>query len=354
MAEGERTWEKKIRLSANCEMNLERLITILCERFKYYPKKLALIDVSMFSEDTQKEILNALGEEYSTDRHCRKDTEKAITFFARSGNRARLEQIGNQCLKNNNLNWAEQAFSAIGKRISPKEYRSTGDRLVATGHINQAIEAYTKSGDKQALQALIDLGDRYIAEGKMYWAECALKSVGKKLTKTQIRHIGHSLLKQGDLLNALDAYKSAGYTAGMLRVANLFSEERDWENAQKAFKMAGRSFPLTSKHYLDIGDSYLKRKEVYKAIDAFKKGQCTDRLLEIARSHTGIDYFDRACSAYRAAGAQIPREQALFVAQNKLEMGHFIDANSAFKIGGDKTMTSFTRQFFQEKEVAGE
>ncbi len=343
---------KMITISKGSNINLEGMVNIILYEYKYRPD-IEQVDVSMFPDNTQKEILNALGEWHITYKGW-KDFDRAITFFTRSNNLDKLVELGNGLLsKDNWVEKAEKAFQAAGKKITPAQYNAVGDMLKAKKNYYRAIDPYTKARNKVAL---LELGKICLEKGHIGWAEHAFEATGRKISKTKYKQVGDACLHKkkldsiyaNPLYIALEAYKKAEYKTGMCKVGDEYIKQGDLENAQKAYKMANQELKLTPKQYSKIGYINLRKHKYREAISAYKAAHNKNKLVEIAQSF--VEKGDLYCAklAYRAARLRFPRKQALYIAELKFKKADMIDAYRAYCLAGNQLMTSFTRQFVPE------
>ena len=355
------TEDSMLRLSENCSISLGRLLEEIKMHYYHY-QGIEHIDLSMFPEDTQKTIFNALAEEHLRKdlyNDLRRDVGKAIVFFHKAHNLERLIELGDElvakCDNRHQLETAENAFVASGRTISPSQYNSLGQRWLRLDHGEyDAIAAFAKAGNRKAL---VELATIHIKEGDTSIAKHALEAIDRKLTRHQYRLAGDVCLRKGELLGALHDYENARYIRGIIEVGNRFLKEGDLEYAKEAYKKCRRKLRPTPEQYSKAGDLYFKRSHIGEAIKAYKKARNTRALLRVGRyclNKGSFVYLDNACEAYRAAGQRMPQERLLQIANNGFRVGAFEDAFVAYSIIGDRIMSTFTKQlscYRDKKEV---
>src|SRR3989338_10764318 len=104
-------------------------------------KGLDNVNLSMFSEEKKKELLNAAGEEYLK----RNQVTEAIRVFKSTGNLDKLVIIGNEQARVGLFSHAIEAYRLAN---SKEKLLEVGEKCLQEGQIIEAIAAFKLSGDE--------------------------------------------------------------------------------------------------------------------------------------------------------------------------------------------------------------
>lgn len=152
--------------------------------------------------------------------------------------------------------------------------------------------------------------------------------------------MGDAYLSIGELGDALEEYSAGGAIEKLLDVAGRFLERRDLENAERAYRAAGRELPR--EQYLAFGERILVSSPE-SAVAAFRKVGAIARLVEAAdlmRARGDTDQT-KALDLYWEAQSWIPDNRILEIADLfldalRLAQARVLYARVAAEIPADK------------------
>src|SRR3989344_321227 len=175
-------------------------------------KGLDNVNLSMFSEEKKKELLNAAAEEYLK----RNQVLDAIEVYKLAGEKERLARIGDKCLEEGHITEAIAAYKAVGDQ---DKLNNVGDYCLEKGKIDFAIEVFAALENKMKL---IALGDRCFAEKNYMHAHRAYHLGGEK---DKLNKVGEEFMRMGLLANALKAFEAAENEMMVAFIKENFSEK---------------------------------------------------------------------------------------------------------------------------------
>ena len=189
------------------------------------------VNLSMFTDETRNQILEAVGDEY-----VKRGATKALSTFLLIGNRQKIVTIGDNYL---NMGMYDQAIESYNVAGSREKLVQIGDRCIKEGNEGGAIKAYRYANEKEKLN---DVGEICIKKGKLDFA-IEVFSVTKNIPK--LIEIGDSCVKESHQLeNAARAYEAAGDKELLNKVGDTFLKEGRLNNALITYEAAGNEIMI--------------------------------------------------------------------------------------------------------------
>lgn len=185
-----------------------------------------------------------------------------------------------------------------------------------------------------ASQASILLGDRFLTAGRLSDAMEAYTAPGVDAPTEKLMALGDRYMESSrDLKRALAIYKLAGAAVPAEKLVELgrrFWNDRDYDRAISAFAAAGATEKLVA-----LGDYCVEHDiAINYAAAAYKAAGVAEKLLQFGAYCLEKARPHEAVGAYAAAGAVLPAEKLVAVGDLCDEHGDFFKAVFAYKSAG--------------------
>ncbi len=194
-------------------------------------KGLEKVDVSMFDENTRKELMDAVGDE------CFKKgkMEEAKKAYMTSKNKPKLVKMGDYFRSNNMVGDAIDVYQLAEAYDRVNEL---GETCLEEGDTTNAAKAFIVTKNNSML---IRVADECVKRERIDLAVEVYKAYNDK---TKLSALGEKCLKDDDLENAAMAFEAAADKRGLNKVGDALLKKENVKLAVKVYEAAGNEMMM--------------------------------------------------------------------------------------------------------------